>query len=152
MFGCLQPFLVMTPVRLRYFAPINKSAIRDEKMQLTEQGLKKAAEILEASGNYKSTHYDYGYNGINLLAVKDHNWPSQLGFRYCTLDPLKHDVDGINQAHIIEDWLRYPSRCTEWEKSGSEFFDHGNSHHKWRLCRIVWCLNKIGKENEKRTS
>lgn len=114
-------------------------------MKLTEQGLKKAAEILVESGRYVHKEYE---GGVCILSVLDRDWPSRSGFRNCTLNPLKHDVDGINQAHIIEDWLRYLSRDGEWEKSGSIFFDHGNSHHKWRLFRMVWCLNKLGEKNE----
>ena len=100
---------------------------------------KKAAEILVQDGRYVYKEYE---EGVRLLSVIDPNWPSQSGYRNCILDPFKHDVDGINQAHIIEDYLAQKKKHL-WLSSMGQFGFDDRPRHQWRLDRIKWCLAQL---------
>jgi len=100
---------------------------------------KKTAEILVEAGRYVYREYE---GGVWLLSVCDPDWPSQSGYRSCILDPFKHTIDGINQAHIIEDWL-LDKHIKLFTVKACMAVSSNNNAHQWRLERIKWCLEQL---------
>ena len=101
---------------------------------------KKAAEILVEAGRYVYKEYE---GGVWLLSVVDPDWPSQSGYRNCILDPFKHDLDGIDQIRIIEDWL-CNNRRGLWNESA---IDIGGTYkvprHEVRKLKVKYCLERL---------
>ena len=113
-------------------------------MKLTEQGLKKVAEILVECG-YAIDVFEFEYQGVmhcDTVRIKDESWPSKDNIRLQKVEVLSDTLEGRRQADAIEDWL-VQNHKQLWLSSMNQFGFDDRPKHQWRLDRIKWCLEAM---------
>ena len=62
------------------------------------------------------------------------------------VNPFADTIEGIHQAHAIEDYL-YKNKHDLWTHLSSGKSSPA-SQHQWRLNKIRWCLEELGEADE----